>query len=114
MKFIVDTEFPASLNKGYVSVVYKKRNGSPQEIRLRLEISIKDGDMVTQLHVAVLHSFLQGSSFIAIPILPDLVFYVYTFACPSPAFLFHQGLQIIIIIIFSQLIQKSRKQRDLN
>lgn len=86
------TEFPASLNKGNFMVMDKKWYGAPKKVRFRLEISIENGHIIAFFNIAVLHAFLECSCFVTIPIVPDLILYVNSFACPSLAFLFHQAL----------------------
>ena len=79
------TEFPASLNKGDFRVMNEKWYGAPEKIRLGLEISVKDCHVVAHFDVAVLHAFSKSPCFVPIPVVSDLVLYVYAFACPSLA-----------------------------
>lgn len=90
------TKLPASLDKSNVRVVEEKWNCAPQKIRLRLEVGIKDGDVVTLFDISVLHPLFESPSFVAIPVVSDLVFYVYSFACPSLYFYFHQILVFVV------------------
>lgn len=86
------TEFPASLDQCNFWIVNQEWDGAPEEVRLRLEISIEDGHIVTQFDIAVLHSFFECPSFVSISVLPDLILYVYAFTSPSLAFHLHHIL----------------------
>lgn len=92
------TKLPASLDKSNVWVVEEKWNCAPQKIRLRLEVGIKDGDVVTLFDISVLHPLFESPSFVAISVVSDLVLYVYSFACPYFHFYFHQILVVVVVV----------------
>lgn len=87
------TKFPACLNQGNFRVVDKEGDGAPEEIRFRLEISVENNDIVTLFDIVMFHAFLQSTRLVTFPVVPYLILYIYTFACPSLAFCFHQSLQ---------------------
>lgn len=80
------TEFPSSLNKSKFRVVDEERNGSPEKIWFRLEISIENGYVVAVLHVAAFHSLFESPCFVTVSVVSYFILDVYTFAGPSLAF----------------------------
>ena len=74
------TKFPTCLNKCNFRVVEKKWDGTPEEVWLRLEISIENGHIVALFDIAMFHAFSQSTCFVSIPVVPYLILYVYAFA----------------------------------
>jgi len=89
------TKLPACLNETKFRVVDKEWDSSPEEIRLRLKIGVKDGNIVTLLHVAAFHAFFQSPCFVPVSVVPHLVLYVHPFARPSTTFHLHQLLHFV-------------------
>lgn len=86
------TKLPACLNETKFRVVDKEWDSSPEEIRVRLKIRVKDGNIVTLLHVVPFHAFFQSPCFVPVSVVPHLVLYVHPFARPSTTFHLHQLL----------------------
>jgi len=83
--------------------MHKIRDGPYEEVRFRLEIRIKHGDKVTLLNIVIQHPLLQCASLVPFPIVPHLIFHVFTFVSPKLALKLHQILlrtHIISDIVF--------------
>lgn len=91
------TKFPASLHETNLRVVNKEWDGSPEEVRLGLEVSVEDGNVVAAVNIAVLHPFFQRPCLVTVPVPPDLVFDVNPFACPSMALRHNHILHLLYI-----------------
>jgi hypothetical protein len=72
--------------------VDEEGNGAVQKFWFRLEISIKDGNIVTQSHIVMSHALLKRTSLVPIAVATDLIPDVDTFACPPLHFHLHQLL----------------------
>lgn len=70
----------------------EERDGAPQEIRFRLEISVEYCHVVAVFNVGAREAFFQGSGFVSSPVVPDFVFDVDPFARPSLALPLHHIL----------------------
>lgn len=88
-----NTKSPASLDQCNVGVVDQERDGSAEKVRLRAKIGVENGYVLTVLDVASLKPFFKSAGFVACSVFPDLVRYVYAFACPSLTLHFHHLLQ---------------------
>ena len=97
------TKLPSCLNKCNSWIMHKIRDGPYEEVRFRLEIRIKHGDKVTLLNIVIQHPLLQCTSIVPFPIVPHLIFHVFTFVSPKLALKLHQILlrtHIISDIVF--------------
>jgi len=86
------TKFPPRLNKTNSWIMNKIWDGPHEEVRFRLEISIKHSDKITLLNVLVEHPLFQRARLVTFPIVPHLIFYVLSFVSPKLAFKLHQIL----------------------
>jgi len=95
------TKLPACLNKTKFRIVDEEQDSSPEEIRFWLKICVKNGDIVTLLHVATFHPFFQSPCFVPISVVPNFVLYVHSFTRPSATFHLHHFLHFLHSFIHS-------------
>lgn len=80
-------------------------DGAPEEVGLRLEVGVKDGDEVALGGVAVLEAVPHGAGFVPVPVVPHLVLDVYPLARPPVAFHLHQILHQIDTVDLSTILK---------
>lgn len=95
----VHTKSPSGLDESELRVVDKKWDSALKVIGLGLEISIKDGQIVALLDIAMCHGVFKSSSFVAISVFSSLILYVYAFCCPFCTLNAHQFLAFYIICL---------------
>ncbi|KAG6627836.1 hypothetical protein CIPAW_15G156900 [Carya illinoinensis] len=89
VKVVKLTKSPATLNQRNLGVVDEERDGSPEIVGLKTEISVENGYILAVFDVASLQTFFECPGLVPYPVLSDLIRYVSAFACPSLAFHFH-------------------------
>jgi len=104
------TKSPASLNQGNLGVVDQEGDGSPEIVRFRPEIGVKNGYVLAVFDVASLEPFFESAGFVARPVLSDLVRYVDALACPSLAFRLNHLLHYHDVMRKMKQISSSRTQ----
>ena len=72
------TKLPPSLHKGQLWVVHEKGHCPPQEFGIRLEIGIKDCNIITLSNIAMFHPFLEGTGLVPIPVISHLILDIHT------------------------------------
>jgi hypothetical protein len=98
------TKFPSRLDERDVGVVDEEGHGAAQEVGVRLEVGVEDGDEVAAADVGVLHALPQRAGLVPAPVVADLVLDVHA-PRPTLALQLHQLLDRPRLILATEYLR---------